>query len=706
MTAGSLTTGSLPLALAAGLLAGTGCSDAKLPLVRRDADRNVLLVTIDTLRADALGAYGGRAPTPVIDGLAAAGVRFDFAHAHAVTTLPSHASLLTGLNPFQHGVHANAGFRLPVSLETLATRLRAHGFATAAFLGGFPLDSRFGLARGFERYDDELGPPAAPGFLTERPAEAVVGGARAWIATQRGRWFTWLHLFDPHAPYRPPPSWTGRPADGYLAEVAYVDHALGPLLEALGEPSARRTLVVLTADHGEALGDHGELTHGVFAYEATLRVPLIVAELGGRAERRSWRPRPRRSTVRHDPARHIDVVPTILDALGVPIPADLPGRSLLYADQGDEAAVTYFEALEPNLARGWAPLRGVLMGREKFVELPLPELYDLAVDPEETRNLAGARAGRRRVLANLLEEFGTAAPPASATPDADTRARLRALGYASSRVAPKAPYGAADDPKRLIEIERLLAAATDRLHDGDLAGAIAGFREVLERRPGMSDVAAQLAFLYWQAGEAGAALATLGPLVAGEAADAGMLAQYGSYLAESGRLAEALAVLEPAARADPVDPDVLNALGAAYVKARRYDEAVATFERLIAADPGDTRAYENLGAVLLERGDATHARRALERALEVNPRATGALVGLGALALRAGDAGAAADSWRRALAVDPDEVEALYNLGLLLVRQGRREEARPYLERFVRVAPAAQYGADLERVRGLLEVRK
>lgn len=252
MTAGSLITGSLPLALAAGLLAGVGCSAAKVPLVRRDADQNVLLVTIDTLRAGALGAYGGRARTPVINGLAAAGVRFDFAHAHAVTTRPSHASLLTGLNPFQHGVRANAGFRLPVSLETLATRLRAHGFATAAFVGGFPLDSRFGLARGFDRYDDDLGPPAAPGFLTERPAEAIVGRARAWMGTQRGRWFAWLHLFDPHAPYRPPPSWTGRPVDGYLAEVAYVDHALGPLLEGLRELSARRVAARSSAGPGAA----------------------------------------------------------------------------------------------------------------------------------------------------------------------------------------------------------------------------------------------------------------------------------------------------------------------------------------------------------------------------------------------------------------------------------------------------------------------
>ncbi len=684
------------------LLGGTGCGFPGAAVVHPDPDQNVLLITIDTLRADAVGAYGGRTPTPAIDRLAAEGVRFEFAHAHAVTTLPSHASLLTGLIPPAHGVHANAGFRLPASLETLATRLRSRGFVTAAFIGGFPLDSRFGLARGFDRYDDSLGSPAAPGFLTERPAEAVVIAAQEWIEAQSGRWLVWIHLFDPHAPYQPPPSWTGGPeGDGYLREVAYADAALAPLLEKLRGAATRRTLVILTSDHGEALGDHGELTHGVFAYEPTLRVPLIMAQLGGPPPDARWRWR-RPARVRRDPARHIDVVPTILEALELPVPPALPGRSLLRTERPDAPIVTYFEALEPNLARGWAPLRGLLVGRDKFIDVPEWELYDLEADPAEARNLAGERPERREVFGRLLAGFSRDSVSAAAALDADARARLRALGYASGRAPAKPAYSLEDDPKRLIAIERMVAAATDRLQTGDLAGAIAGYREALARRPGMADVAAQLAFAYWQAGQAAEALAALAPVVAGGAAGGGLLAQYGSYLAETGRAAEAIALLEPAARGDAPDLDVLNALGGAYIKGRRYEEAIAVLERLLALDPDDAVAYENLGAAYLERGDLTRARRALERALEAKPQSAGALVGLGALAWRAGDAAAAADYWRRALAVDPNDAEALYNLGLLLVREGHPHEARPYLERFVRVAPAAPYGPDLERVRALL----
>src|SRR5687768_9603817 len=247
-------------------------------------NQNVLLITIDTLRADALGSYGGRAATPALDRLAAEGVRFDFAHAHAVVTLPSHSSILTGQYPFQHGIRDNSGYRLGAKARTAATMLKGAGYATAAFVAAFPVHSRFGLNQGFDAYDDRFGETRAPSDfeMPERPASAVVPLARAWIAAPPSRqpWFVWLHVFDPHAPYRPPPpfdtQYASRPYDG---EVAATDAALAPLLDQV-RASGKPTLVVVTSDHGEALGDHGEGTHGLFAYESTLRVPLIVAELG------------------------------------------------------------------------------------------------------------------------------------------------------------------------------------------------------------------------------------------------------------------------------------------------------------------------------------------------------------------------------------------------------------------------------------------
>ncbi len=258
-----------------------------------NADRNVLLVTIDTLRADALGSYGGRASTPNLDRLAARGARFAFAHSHAVVTLPSHASILTGRYPYEHGIRDNTGYRLAQTQATAATRLKAQGFATAAFIGGFPLDRRFGLGVGFDTYDDDLRGSAVPGEGgghaneedRERRADAVVSSALEWIGKQSGKWFVWVHVYDPHVTYDPPAEWKARfPSEPYLGEVSWTDSALGVLFDRLSAQS-RSTLAIVTSDHGEGLGDHGELTHGVFAYESVLKVPLIVSELGRPAAR-------------------------------------------------------------------------------------------------------------------------------------------------------------------------------------------------------------------------------------------------------------------------------------------------------------------------------------------------------------------------------------------------------------------------------------
>src|SRR5206468_4499962 len=275
------------LAAAGGALFVAGRSRPTAPLTLPSTpNQNVLLVTIDTLRGDALGCYGGTARTPNIDALAAAGIRFTFSHAHSVVTLPSHASILTGTYPFQHGFRENSGYRLKPGLPTLATLLKAQGFATGAFVGAFPLDARFGLTPGFDVYDGRFDDLTGVGFIiAERPAAAVVAQAKAWIGEQRGRWFAWVHVYEPHAPYRPPPPFDREYAAGpYFGEVAAADRALGPLFDAV-RLSARPTLVVLTGDHGEALGDHGESMHGLFADETQLRSPLILAPDAGEAHR-------------------------------------------------------------------------------------------------------------------------------------------------------------------------------------------------------------------------------------------------------------------------------------------------------------------------------------------------------------------------------------------------------------------------------------
>jgi arylsulfatase A-like enzyme/Flp pilus assembly protein TadD len=706
------------LAFGAGAVALlAACTSSSAVVFERRADQNVLLVTIDTLRADALGSYGGAAATPALDALAARGVRYSFAHAHAVVTLPSHASILTGLYPYQHGIRDNSGYRLPASTPSLAAAMKQAGFATAAFVAAFPLDARFGLTAGFDVYDDaypELG-KSVEFEIPERPAETVVALARQWIGAQRGKWFTWVHVFDPHATYAPPaPFDTQYAANQYLGEVAYTDTALSPLFGDLAAQS-RPTLVVVTADHGEAMGDHGEVTHGLFAYESTLRIPLILAQVPGAGGSQS---RQGRGEVSDTPARHVDLAPTILDVVQASPLAGAAGRTLLDQEgrairpEADDERASYFEAMSASLNRGWAPLNGVLAGREKLVSLPVPELYDLIADPGESSNLIDRRPDRRRALDARLKAFealrgaGAAAAGPGAAPrrseSPETIARLRALGYVSGSAARKEQYTEQDDPKRLIDLDRMVHDAVELYQRKQPAAAERLYLGILDRRPDMALAYKHLAALQWETGRPGLAIATLERAMKAGAADPGMQAQLGIYLAESGRAAAAIPLLEIAARRDgEADIDALNVLGIAYAHAGRFGDALSTFDRLLAVDPGNAMAYENIGSTKLRLGDRPGARAALERAIALNPRSSRAEVGLGALEMHAGNREAAFRHWRRAVELDPSELEALYNLATGLAEAGRGAEAQPYAAAFLKQAPPALYAREIAQVQRL-----
>jgi arylsulfatase A-like enzyme/Tfp pilus assembly protein PilF len=660
--------------------------------VMRSADQNVLLVTIDTLRADALGSYGGRAATPNLDRLAREGLRFTFAHAHAVVTLPSHASILTGRYPFAHGVRDNAGYRLDEAADTLAEIARGAGMATGAFIGAFPLDRQFGLAQGFDVYRDVGGRMVAQGdfAFTERRAEEVVREARDWIGAQQGQWLAWVHVFDPHAGYDPPAPFDDQYRDDpYAGEVAYVDHALGPLLDTARQ-SPRPTLVIVTSDHGEGLGEHGEATHGTFAYESTLKVPLIVAQVGSGASAAPGR-------VLDTPVRHVDILPTIADVLGLRVPDGLPGGSLL-AVEGEAARHTYFEAMTPMLKRGWAPLSGVIAGRDKYIELPIPEVYDLAADPREERNLAADAAGTRALVTDL-RRFGAALPGEQQAETAEVRARLESLGYVAGAAARKTQYTEQDDPKRLIDVDRLMMDGIDLYRRGRLPEAMDAYRAVLARRPGMGLAYRRLAFLQWHAGRRAEAIATLTAARQKLGADIDIDVRLGTYLAEAGAPADAIELLERVTGADPGHTEALNALGIAYARAGDGDRALATFARVIERDPRDAYAHENIGTVHLQRHDLAAARQAFARALENDPRSSRAHAGLGVVARQSGQTDAAIVSWREAVALDATNLDALYNLCVVLIATGRGSEARPYVEQFVRTAPPGGYAREIAEFR-------
>lgn len=467
-------------ALAAAALASASCG-------RRDAAttgapspaRRAVLVTIDTLRADRVGAYGAPAGrTPALDALAAAGARFETAISPAPLTLPSHATLLTGLDPPGHGVHHNGVFRLADEVPTVSEALRAQGVATAAFVAAYVLDGRFGLARGFDVYDDDMA-LAAPTFgaaaMAERPADRVVDAALAWLERAPDRFFLWVHLYDPHAEHRPPEPFASRFGhDPYAGEVAFADAQLGRLLAAVDArwPDGA-TLVLATSDHGESLGEHGEATHSYSIYDATQRVPLLLVAPGVRP-----------GTAVPGVVRLADVAPTLLEGLGAPPLPGATGTSLLAAASGSGLAprVAYVETLATELDWRWSPLFGVRTESHKYVRAPTPELYDLRADPGELRNLAEASPALVAELDGLVGELTAGARGAAPTHALDPaeRAQLEALGYLGTGPAPDpatpgAPFGTVGgtDPKDELHLVGQLHSANSLMGKGRFEEALA-----------------------------------------------------------------------------------------------------------------------------------------------------------------------------------------------------------------------------------------
>jgi arylsulfatase A-like enzyme/Flp pilus assembly protein TadD len=678
------------VAALAGLLLAAAPPAAKAPASSRD----IVLITIDTLRADAPGFAGNpRSQTPALDRLAAQGRVFTNAHAHNVVTLPSHTNILTGLYPYQHGVRDNTGFRLSAGVPTLATVLHGAGYATGAFVAAFPLDSQFGLNHGFDVYDDHYpkGSNETEFVIPERRGDEVVRLALAWWKARQGRpRFLWVHLYDPHAAYEPPEPFASRFKDNpYLGEVAAADSFLAPLLGPFLAGQERPALVIVTGDHGEALGEHGEESHGLFTYEATLKVPLVVWGRGV-APGRDGRS-----------ARHVDIFPTVLQAAGIagttlPGPRR-PGRSLLGPpDSGD----SYFESLSSTLNRGWAPLRGLLRGGTKFIALPLPEVYDLPRDPREKDNRFEAeRQAARGVFAALPKE--SAWPPKREDLRPGNAALLQSLGYISGSAALRESYGPEDDPKRLIGLDQKVHTAIDLYMRGRLDEAIRQAREIVRERPTMPLGHSLLAQSLLQAGRTPEALDVMLKAKSQGAVSDELRRQLGLTLSEVGRAGEAVDLLRPLAQ-KLGDPQSLNAYALALSEAGRQKEAYGVLQQVLENDPGDPKAREQLGLVELRLGHWAQGRDRSRQALQLNPKLPRAWNNLGVALFQLGQKEEALDAWQKAVDLQPDLWDALWNLGTEAAGLGRTAQARKALERFAAGAPPARYGPDIEKARAFL----
>jgi arylsulfatase A-like enzyme/Flp pilus assembly protein TadD len=654
--------------------------------------RDVILVTIDTLRADAVG-FGGnsRGTTPNLDRFAAEGRVFQKAHAHNVITLPSHANILTGLLPYEHGIRENAGFRLSSKVPTAAGLLRKKGYASGGFVGAYVLDSRYGLGHDFDVYEgvyrhlDEQ----FEFSIQQARGEDVVKSALEWYRSAQGRpRFLWVHLYDPHAPYDPPEPYRQRFADDfYLGEVAYTDAALAPLLEAV-RAEEQPPLLVVTADHGEARGDHGELTHGLFCYEATLQVPLF-----------AWCP-PLLAPGKDDvPARHIDILPTILDAVGEPEPPELTGQSLLAAGRKEAEEGTYFEALSAAFNRGWAPLRGLASRGDKFIDLPIPELYNLPSDPGEKTNLVSERTDALRRLRKRLLEI-PAASLERGTIGSQEAAKLRSLGYLTGSEGTKATYGPQDDPKTLVVVDQALHEVMELSESGLCDEALPKARKIVAENPKMRLGYTHLAMVLRCKGDLEGVLRAFASASRNGAGGESLDRQRAMQLSEVGRPKEALQVLMPYRDSDELE--TLNTFGIALADAGRPSEALTCFARAIEIDPANGDAYQNTGIAYLKLDKPEEARQNLEQAVALGKRRVRAWNALGVAWLRLGEPQKAIACWRKVLEFNPEQYDALYNIGRVAGQIGDWKTARAALEQFVKTAPPKQYARDLAEVRGAL----
>ncbi len=566
-----------------GAIVGVACAEP----AREPPD--ILLISVDTLRADHLGIYGDtRAVTPVIDALARSGVVFEQAQSPVPITLPAHASMLTGLLPPRHGLRDNGAWRLPDSVETLAEQLRARRYVTGAFIGAAPLDSSTGLDRGFDRFDDDMVARTVGGSSrVERPeryAEEVLSRALAWLrAVPSDRpVFAFVHLYDPHSPYEK--ALPGESTPGYDGEIAWVDSEIGRFREALDQVDRRwaGALTVLTSDHGEGLGEHGEQTHCVFVYQSTLHVPLILHRPGVLPSRRIA-----------EPVSLVDLTPTILEFAGLEAKSTLDGRSLAPAALGGKLPSStrelYFESLFGQLRFGWAPLRGIRAGDLKLIDAPRAEVFDLAADPHESVNRYDSLPEQATDLRAAILDVGEGERAVAAL-DEEMSHRLTSLGYVGA--LPEGGGMSEEDPKDRIAVYE----AFQRAHAAAQLGRLDEALELMER---LETDLSRSPYFYLE---------------------------WGNFAALAERWSEAATAYHRCLALDAQNEDALLNLGVALLRSEDPGAAIEAFERLLTLRPDHVKALLYAGTVRYRNlRDPVGAKRHWTRFVELAPNHPDAL---------------------------------------------------------------------------------
>jgi len=675
----------------------------------KGADLNLLLVTIDTLRPDRLSCYNSSLlKTPQIDSLANKGVLFEHAFAHDPMTLPSHVNIFLGKTSLAHGVDENSKSVVAPEFETLAELLKGEGYTTGAFVGAFPLDSRFGLNQGFDVYNDYYPSSPAPGqAYSERSAEKTIQAALDWLSQQNDKWFCWVHLWDPHFPYSPPePYATQFKEDPYSGEVAYVDQELEKLLNLVENKGwTEQSVIILTGDHGESLGDHGELTHSYFAYNSTIWIPLIITA-------------PNIKPIRIDDyVSHVDIFPTVCDVLGIRKPPSLHGDSLNPYLRGRTKRNTnpiYFEAMDAYKNRGWAPLCGIIMDGNKFIDSPIPELYDLEKDFNEETNLSSATntAAFKKRLEEIKESNSSELKTkADRQPNRDTMARLRSLGYVSASVSQtKSTYGPEDDLKTLLPLEQKYDIALKMRMEGKIPESVKFLDEIIKAR---KDFVKAYDLLYQVYISQGLVVEGLQVLENGflENPDNYMsVSGYGIALIKQGQEEKGARFLEEAVVLFDKDTEVWNLLGVAYWILGDNKSAQDRFETALKLDPEDAVVNVNVGSFFLSMAQLTNnppdilrSVRYFRTAVANDPTLASAHNGLGGALKLAGNNDEAILNWEKALEIDPNYALSAYNLALVYLEKGEKTRALEYCQRYLSIKGNTLTPAEREEIEIIIE---
>lgn len=684
----------LSVGAAVWMLSGCGVSnrDDSSPFIVT-ADANLLVITVDTLRADRLSAYGyEQTQTPAFDRLAREGIFFQRAFTPVPLTLPAHSSLFTGLLPFSHGVRDNGIDHLSTDQETLAEVFKAHHYKTAAFVSAFVLDAKWGIAQGFDHFYDEFTVVAADRVAMaaiQRPAGEVWREARKWLSSSvNQKFFVWLHFFDPHTPYEPPEPFESRyRSSPYDGEVAYVDSILAEVLselETLG--LLEKTVILLAGDHGEGLGDHGEDEHGLLVYDSTLRVPWILRFPNQYAA----------GTEITQPVSLVDVFPTVVDLFGFTVPDGLDGQSrvrLFRGVGGDSNEGLYAESLHPRLRFGWSELVSVRTDRFKYIRAPRRELYEYVADPEESTNLVDQHPDVAARLDRMLTRMTrTDSEPADATRsalDPDTERQLRSLGYlgGGTGVGRDTPGRELADPKDKTVSYGKLLEARELLRTGEEEKGVQLLKELLRTEPDLEE-AHRLVRDYWiEKGHFEAAVSYFRGSLEREPERPLLWIDLALVYRGWKRPQQAIAALRQALSIQPTNVRALTLMGEILADGGAYTDAYQYFSEALDVSPHTPSLLVRMGQMQYYQGRLTEAEKLLVQAIADDEHVSGAHYLLALIAEQRGNPGRAEAEYRRELEVNPWDHQSMFNLALLLGRRRAYAEQIELLEAIPAIAP-------------------